>query len=94
MKISQEEVLHVAYLARLHLNENELKIMTKQLDNILRYIDKMEEIDTEGIEPTTHIFSISNAFREDTVVPSLPQNDALKNCAEKNDETFIVPKII
>ncbi len=94
MKLSEKEVLHVARLARLHLGNDELCVMTRQLDDILRYVDKLEEIDTEGIEPTTHAFSISNAFREDRRVPSLSQEDALKNCARKNDETFIVPRII
>jgi aspartyl-tRNA(Asn)/glutamyl-tRNA(Gln) amidotransferase subunit C len=94
MKLTRSEVEHVAHLARLNLSNQELEKMTAQLDTILSYVDKLEELETEGIKPTTHAFSISNAFREDEVVPSLSQEDSLKNCQEKNEELFIVPKII
>ena len=94
MKLSRKEVEHVAHLARLHLDEKELDMMTKQLDTILRYVDKLEELDTTGVEPTTHAFSISNAFRDDVVENSLSQEDSLKNCQVKNEETFVVPRII
>lgn len=94
MKITQEEVEHVAHLARLNLSKTELERMTEQLDTILAYVEKLEELDTEGIEPTTHAFSISNAFRSDTVKSSLPQSESLKNCSVKNDDSFIVPRII
>jgi aspartyl-tRNA(Asn)/glutamyl-tRNA(Gln) amidotransferase subunit C len=94
MKISREEVEHVALLARLNLSEAELEKMTVQLDEILSYVAKLEELDTSGIEPTTHAFSISNAFREDVIKESLSREEALKNCAVKNGEAFIVPRII
>lgn len=94
MKISRKEVEYVAHLARLNLNENELVTMTKQLDNILSYVDKLEELDTEGVQPTTHAFSISNAFREDVVTPSLEQQSALKNGPDQDGESFNVPRII
>ena len=77
MKITQEEVEHVAHLARLRLSEKELEQMTAQLDTILAYVDKLEELDTTGVVPTSHAFSITNAFREDIVQPSLTQKDAL-----------------
>lgn len=94
MKISRQEIEHVAHLARLNLSEEELAKMTVQLDNILSYVDKLEELDTSGIEPTTHAFSISNAFREDQVKKSLSQEESLKNCQQKNNEAFIVPRVI
>ncbi len=94
MKISRQEVEHVAHLARLNLSEEELEKMTIQLDIILSYVDKLEELDTNNIEPTTHAFSISNAFREDQPQESLSQQDSLKNCQQKNSETFIVPRVI
>ncbi len=94
MKITRQEVEHVAHLARLNLNEDELEMMTKQLDTILSYVAKLDELDTEGIKPTTHAFSISNAFREDIVKDSLSQEKALQNCSDKNKEAFIVPRII
>ncbi len=94
MKITRQEVEHVAHLARLNLSEEELEKMTGQLDEILRYVDKLEELDTQGIEPTTHAFSITNAFREDDPRNSLSQEDSLRNCAVKNNEAFIVPRIL
>jgi aspartyl-tRNA(Asn)/glutamyl-tRNA(Gln) amidotransferase subunit C len=94
MKISRQEVEHVAHLARLNLSEEELEKMTGQLDKILSYVAKLEELDTTGIEPTTHAFSITNAFREDIPQSSLSQEDSLRNCAVKNNEAFIVPRIL
>ena len=94
MKITTEEVEHVAHLARLNLSSEELDKMTTQLDTILSYVAQLEEVDTEGIEPITHAFSITNAFREDIVRDSLNPQESLRNCAHKNDETFIVPRII
>ncbi|MEN8190464.1 MAG: Asp-tRNA(Asn)/Glu-tRNA(Gln) amidotransferase subunit GatC [Thermodesulfobacteriota bacterium] len=94
MKISRQEVEHVAHLARLNLDENELETMTGQLDNILSYVDKLEELDTSDVKPTTHAFSISNAFREDAVKPSLSQGDALANGPRAAKEAFVVPRII
>jgi len=94
MKITQQEVEHVAHLARLHLDDDELAVMTTQLDTILSYFTKLEELDTTGVEPTTHAFSISNAFRDDVVTPSLERQEALANGPEHNDEAFVVPRII
>lgn len=94
MKITRAEVEYVAHLARLNLSDDELEKMTNQLDNILSYVAKLDELDTEGVEPTTHAFSISNAFREDIVHKSLSQKEALQNCPVKNQEAFIVPRII
>ena len=94
MKISRQEIEHVAHLARLTLSEEELEKITIQLDNILSYVDKLEQLDTSNVEPTTHAFSISNAFREDALKNSLSQQDALGNSPKKTDESFVVPKII
>ncbi|MEE4166208.1 MAG: Asp-tRNA(Asn)/Glu-tRNA(Gln) amidotransferase subunit GatC [Desulfocapsaceae bacterium] len=94
MKITKEEVEHVAHLARLHLDEKELEQMTAQLDTILSYVEKLQELDTSGVVPTTHAFSISNAFREDCVQPSLTQQEALAEGPKTNQESFIVPRVI
>jgi len=94
MRITEKEVEHVAQLARLHLGKDELVRMTAQLDTILSYVAKLDELDTTGVEPTTHAFSISNAFREDTVRDSLEQGEALANGPKQNGETFVVPRII
>jgi aspartyl-tRNA(Asn)/glutamyl-tRNA(Gln) amidotransferase subunit C len=94
MKITREEVEHVATLARLNLSEEELARMTGQLDTILSYVAKLDELDTAGVAPTTHAFSINNAFREDEMRESLPREEALANGPKVNGEAFIVPKII
>ena len=94
MKITREEVEHVAHLARLNLNQQELEKMTEQLDNLLSYVAKLDELDTENIKPTTHAFSISNAFRDDIVQESLSRKEALANSPKQNDEYFIVPRIL
>lgn len=94
MKISREEIQHVANLARLQLNEDEIGRMTRQLDMILSYVEKLDEIDTQGITPTTHTQQVVNAFREDVVRPSLAREAALANAPEDNGESFTVPRII
>jgi aspartyl-tRNA(Asn)/glutamyl-tRNA(Gln) amidotransferase subunit C len=94
MKITREEVEHVAHLARLNLNKEELAKMTEQLDNLLSYVAKLDELDTENVKPTTHAFSISNAFRDDTVLDSLSRQEALANSPQQNGECFTVPRII
>lgn len=94
MKITKEEVEHVAHLARLHLSEGELETMTVQLDNILSYVAKLDELDTANVVATTHAFSASNAFRDDEVRESLPQKEALDNCPDHTGEFFKVPRII
>ena len=94
MKITVEEVAYVANLARLRLADDELRAMTVQLDRILSYVDKLNELDTEKIQPMTHAFAIDNAFREDEVRPSLPREDALRNGPQQNGEAFVVPKVI
>ena len=94
MKITRYEVEHVANLAKLNLNEEELERMTGQLDTILSYVAKLDELDTKDVVPTTHAFSINNAFREDEIQESLPRDKALMNAPKDNGESFVVPKII
>lgn len=84
----------MAHLARLNLNEDELAKMTGQLDTILAYVDKLSELDTTGITPTTHAHNAVNAFRDDKVLTSLPREEALANAPEENGEMFKVPRII
>ena len=94
MKITPEEVAYVAQLARLNLTPEEVESMTEQLDRILNYVDKLSELDTAGIEPSTHALSIHNAFREDEVKDSLGQEKSLANSPLQNGEAFVVPKVI
>jgi len=94
MKITPQEVSHVANLARLHMSQEEVEEMTRQLDDILTYVAKLNELDTEGIVPTTHTISIVNAFREDEVKPSLEREETLANAPLQNGESFVVPRVI
>jgi aspartyl-tRNA(Asn)/glutamyl-tRNA(Gln) amidotransferase subunit C len=94
MKITPEEISHVASLARLHLSQEEVEAMAKQLDEILTYVAKLNELETESVVPTTHAISIVNAFREDEVEGSLPRDKALANGPQQNGESFVVPRVI
>ncbi|MFH1575225.1 MAG: Asp-tRNA(Asn)/Glu-tRNA(Gln) amidotransferase subunit GatC [Acidobacteriota bacterium] len=94
MKISQDEVAYVAHLARLEFGEEEKEKFTSQLNDILRYMDKLGEVDTAGVEPMTHAIAQKNAFREDTVGASLPPEVSLANAPESRGGCFQVPKVI
>lgn len=94
MKITPEEVSHVANLARLRLSPEEVETMARQLHDILTYVAKLNELDTRGITPTTHAISIVNAFREDEVKPSLDREKTLANGPQQDGEFFVVPRVI
>ncbi len=94
MKITKEEVKHVAYLARLQFKEEEEQLFTAQLNGILDYMEQLEKVDTSNIEPTFHAVARQNVFREDSVVPSIPQDLTLSNAPDRDRGFFRVPKII
>jgi aspartyl-tRNA(Asn)/glutamyl-tRNA(Gln) amidotransferase subunit C len=94
VKISYEEVEHVARLARVALSEEERERMRAQLDAILTYIDKLNELDTSQVEPTSHVIPMTNVFREDKVRPSLSQEQALANAPDRQEALFRVPRIL
>ena len=94
MQISSDEIKKVANLARLEMGEDEVENMAGHLDNILSYINKLNELDTTGVAPTTHAITIHNAFGEDVVHESLPREEALSNGPRQNGAAFVVPKIV
>lgn len=94
MKITLKEVEHVARLARLELTTEEKERMRAQLDSILSYIDKLSELDTTAVEPTSHVLPMTNVFREDKVTPSLSQEEVLANAPDRHDLFFRVPRIL
>jgi aspartyl-tRNA(Asn)/glutamyl-tRNA(Gln) amidotransferase subunit C len=94
MKITPQEVSHVADLARLHMSQEEIDAMAKQLDDILTYVAKLNELDTGSIVATTHAISVVNAFREDEETLSLEREKTLANAPRQNSESFVVPKVI
>jgi len=94
MKITKEEVLHVANLAHLHIDESSIEMFAGQIGTILEYIDTLNRVDTKGVPPTTHAISLTNAFREDREKEHLDRESALANAPEQEDGNFVVPKVI
>ena len=94
MKISNEEVLHVAHLARLNIDEADAATFAAQLGQILEYVEKLSAIDTTGVTPTAHAVEMANAFRTDAVHQHLETEQAVANAPEAADGHFIVPKVI
>jgi len=89
-----ETVEYVAELARLKFTEEEISQFAEQFQNILSYIQTIEQLDLDGIEPLTHISQEVNVFREDVVEPSLSLEDALLNAPKRNESFFKVPKVL
>ena len=94
MKITKQEVLYVAHLARLDLDEESIEKFSGQIDEILGYIEKLNEVDTKGIKPTSHAIFLTNAFRDDEIREPIEHGLALANAPEKEDGQFVVPKVV
>jgi aspartyl-tRNA(Asn)/glutamyl-tRNA(Gln) amidotransferase subunit C len=92
--ITRADVEHVAELARLELSAAEKEQFIGQLNSILTYIEKLSELDTADVEPTSHVIPLSNVWRDDTVRPSLDRELALRNAPEESHFFFKVPRII
>lgn len=94
MKITKEEILHVSDLARLEIDEASVDKFAVQIGNILDYVDQLRQVDTSGIQPTSHALALTNAFREDAETKHLERETALANAPEQEDGSFVVPKVI
>lgn len=94
MKISVADVEYVAALARLELGSEEKQLFAGQMDAILGYVDKLGQLDTDGIVPTSHAVPMENAFREDIVTPSIGPDRALANAPDRAGSFYRVPKVI
>ncbi len=94
MKITKDEVLYVADLARLNLAESAIEKFAGQIGDILDYVDKLNEVNTDGVKPTSHAISLTNAFREDEPQEHLDREQALANAPQKEDGNFVVPKVV
>ena len=94
MKITREAVSHVANLARLEITEVEMDEFTVQLNSILDYANKLNQLDTKDIIPTAHVMPMKNVFREDEIHSCLPRQAALANAPEEEDGMFRVPPVI
>lgn len=95
-KISKEEVLHLAELVKLHLNEEEIKKLSEQFEETLDYVKNMDELDTSKVKPTSQTTSLENVFFEDGEENKrgLSQEEALKNAKKKKNNMFVVDRIM
>ncbi len=94
MAVTKENVEYIAALARLKFNDAELENYTHQLNDILKYVEKLNELNTDNVEPLSHPVENVNVFREDKLKPSISTEEALKNAPNRTDEFFKVPKVI
>ena len=93
-RISKEQVKHVADLARIALTEEEIEKFAIQLDSIISYAEQLNELNTEDVDPTSHVLELENVMREDIPEEGLPQELVLKNAPESQDGQIKVPPII
>ena len=94
MKITEEMVDYIALLSRLKPDEKERGEMSAELERIVSYMDVLNSLDTDGIEPLSHVFPVKNVMREDTVLPSFPREALLKSAPIEDPEAFRVPKAV
>jgi aspartyl-tRNA(Asn)/glutamyl-tRNA(Gln) amidotransferase subunit C len=94
VKITKEQIQHIAVLSRLNLSEEEKDLFGSQLSSILDYMDQLNELDTRETEPTSHVLSLSNVMRDDILTSSLPGEEALRNAPYHSENFYRVPKII
>jgi aspartyl-tRNA(Asn)/glutamyl-tRNA(Gln) amidotransferase subunit C len=94
MSLTVDQVEHVARLARLEISPEEKERFTHQLNDILQYVEKLQQLDTEGIEPTAHVIPLQNVFRDDKTCPSFDKEDILANAPDREEDFFRVPQIM
>jgi aspartyl-tRNA(Asn)/glutamyl-tRNA(Gln) amidotransferase subunit C len=94
LAVTLKDVEHVATLARLSFSPEEKQRLAAQLNTILEYMEQLNELDTSNVEPLSHVVDVSNVFREDTLRPSLPRDEALRNAPSRTEKFFKVPKVI
>ncbi len=94
LAVDRDEVLKIASLAKLHLTEDEVDMYTDQMNEILEYMHQLDELDTENVEPLSHVLDQLNMTRRDEEEPSLSRDEALNNAPDSDGEYFVVPKVI
>jgi aspartyl-tRNA(Asn)/glutamyl-tRNA(Gln) amidotransferase subunit C len=93
-KLTKAEVEHIANLARLHLAEKEKKQYGEQLSSILEYVEKMKEVDTKGVIPTSQVTGLTNVMREDNIEESSIHEELVECAPEKAGDQIVVPKVL
>lgn len=94
MQIDNKQIRYLAALSKLRFEEEEALSISSELKEIIEYTNILSELDTDGVEPLSHVFNIVNVMREDEALPSAPREEILMNAPSKNDEAFIVPKTV
>ena len=94
MKLSREEVLHIARLARVALNEEEIIRMSEQLSNLLEHFQVLQQVDTEGVPPTAQSVELRSVMRDDVIQPSLAPEDVLANAPARDGDSFKVKPVL
>ncbi|MDP7578780.1 MAG: Asp-tRNA(Asn)/Glu-tRNA(Gln) amidotransferase subunit GatC [SAR202 cluster bacterium] len=94
MRLTSDEVKHVAHLARLGMSDDETELMRDQLSNILEQFKSLEQVDTKNIEPTGHSANLQSVMRDDTVEPSRPKKEILKNAPQVEDEFIRIRAVL
>jgi aspartyl-tRNA(Asn)/glutamyl-tRNA(Gln) amidotransferase subunit C len=94
MKVTRETIEHVANLARLNLAEHEKEKLTTEMADIISWVDKLNELDTTGVEPKAHVIPIHNVFREDVIGQSYDRDKILANAPAKEEGCFKVPRVV
>ena len=94
MEINEDTIRHIAKLSRIELDENLITPFCRQFSDILKHFDKLNDLNTDDIEPLTHAVELFNVFKEDNPGVSLTTEKALQNAADKSNEYFRVPKVL
>lgn len=94
MKVNEQLIRHLSHLARLQFDTKEEQEMIQDLNRILGFVEKLEEVNTDGIEPLIYMTDGTNILRDDEIIQSVSQNEALKNAAKKDSDYFRVPRFI
>jgi aspartyl-tRNA(Asn)/glutamyl-tRNA(Gln) amidotransferase subunit C len=94
MAISEEQVRHVAMLARLALTDEQVGVLSEQLSSILGHVETIQQLDLEGVPPISHAIAVVNSTRADEIKPCLPRELALRNAPQARDGAFVIPRIV
>ncbi|HMK61677.1 MAG TPA: Asp-tRNA(Asn)/Glu-tRNA(Gln) amidotransferase subunit GatC [Dissulfurispiraceae bacterium] len=94
MKLSLEEVRHIAQLSRLSITDEELELYAPQLSKIIDYVEQLNNLDTSDIEPTSNIIALNNVMADDVLGMCLPRDEALRNAPDSTEKFYRIPKII
>lgn len=94
MKVSREEVLHIAHLARIALTESEIDRLSEQLSNLLESFEILQQVDTTDVPPTAQSVALQSVMRDDKVFPSFPPDDILKNAPRREGDLFRVRAVL